>query len=199
MPAGALSRRRRTWAIVLVAAVLVVVGVISWIRVAGSLRNDVHITLVRPISCTGTTISQRVLGVPPQTFDVIRARPGMDCTVEVRYANDGSWGVHLSSTTFAVLGPGNSSLMVMSGPREEPSRSGPRSIDAGFTLDRDLDAGQSFEVKYHLRFQPKGCSDGTVYEWNVPTLDVSALGRSGRIHGGLRLAESGVYRAGCPR
>lgn len=58
-----------------------------------------------PISCRGTTVTERRLGDPVGRVPVLRLQPGMDCALSIRLVNRGSGTVDLDTVVQPYMGP----------------------------------------------------------------------------------------------
>jgi hypothetical protein len=179
-------------------------GLLTWTYVASSYRSDFSASLVRSPECTGGTVHRRQLGSDEAAEDVIGARPGLHCTLTLRYTNSAPVTLHLGSAVFPYLGRDSGLLIRMYGVGVRSPRIGryvgggiAYSTDAHVPLDRDLAAGQSFTSTYTLRFNPTGCSAGTTWVHGMPVVEVSALGLTGTVTGSIPIAVDGDHH-GCP-
>ncbi len=204
-PAG---HRSRNWLVVgaLALVVALVVGLVMWTRLASSYRDDLKVSLAHPPECTGGVVHRRFENeVGPPRLDVIAAKPGLSCTLTVRYVNSSPVTLHLGTATWPLLGRGSKGLLLMTGPGVVSPRDGisgdgvpAYALAATEHLDRDLAAGAAFELTYRLVFNASGCLDGTFWLTGMPVIEVTALGLTKNVHGSVPLATSGHYRAGCP-
>jgi hypothetical protein len=169
------------------ALALFVVGgglVTGWVILSGRTAGDVAVTW-SPDSpaCEGTTASQRGSQRP-----VIEAKETMRCVITVEVTNRGGRAVHVVQAVAPLVGP-RTGAVVTAENAQRAARGDEYAIDALFSLDQDLRAGETTAFDVVLVFNPSGCNDsGTLWASKWPTVTVEVLGRSHQVHGDMDFA-----------
>lgn len=197
---------RRGVRVLMVAALVVAVAGVGWRGVATSRLGHVVVAWDNasghegPISCRGTTVTERRLGDPVRRVPVLRLQPGMDCALSIRLVNRGSGTVHLGTVVLPYMGPEGGAEVQVANLADLP-RAAAQSEDglhAAFTLDRALTEGESYGFTIHFTHRDDGCSDATTWIGNFPRLSVSTLAVTDTVASPRTLAFQGTGRAsGC--
>ncbi len=108
----------------------------------------------------------------------------MRCRLPVKIENHGWLPVEVASVSLPFMGPGGRAAVQVTMFDGRPplgnDAHGPDAVDAVFATHRKLAAGGVREFVIEFTFRPDGCtSNGLMSVWNMPQVDVKALGRSG--------------------
>jgi len=190
----------------MVDALAVTVAGVGWLGVATSRLGHVAVAWDnasgqgRPISCLGTTVTERRLGDPVGRVPVLRLQPGMDCALSIRLINRGSGTVHLDTVVLPYMGPEGGAEVQVANLADLPRATAQPEdgLHAAFELDRALPEGESHRFTIHFTYRDNGFSSGTIWVGNIPRLSVTALTVTNTVASPRTLAFQGTGRAsGC--
>lgn len=134
--------------------------------------------------------------LPHSAFE-LDAGPGTECTLRVVAANTSSRNIHLDNVEFPAMGP-ESSPMLKAVRLMETGR-GPQEIedmsDAKFGVDVDLEPHSTMILQIGLAYGadsiPCRSENYTETRYDLPVVNVSALGRSRSVAGDVVLVVHG--------
>ncbi len=157
---------------------LAAVLVSAWFVITSLQLGQVEVDRTTPVECRGTEVTEERVGTGgPVT--AMRLVPGMKCTIGVQVTNEGTSAVKVTEVLLPYMGPdGGAAVRVNRLDRLEPEPEPADTIDALFTVDQELAAGEDYEFEMTFVFRPRGCtSQGVMTVPGMPTVTVSSWGR----------------------
>lgn len=156
----------------------------AWAGVSWVQREKTSVSWSGPLQCSGSRVTHERVEGAGETVQAMRLQPSMRCRLPVKIENHGWLPVEVASVSLPYMGPGGGAAVQVTmfdgHPPQEKDADGLDPIDAVFATHRKLAAGGVREFVIEFTFRPDGCtSNGVMSVWNMPQVDVKALGRSG--------------------
>ncbi|MEP9381893.1 hypothetical protein [Nocardioides sp. KR10-350] len=178
---------RRTWIVVTIAAVVVVLlggagGLTGWLLTAKHSAEQVVVRW-RP-HCTGTTLSRY------RGHLAVRSVPGWRCRLTMKVRNRSGYDIHVTGVKGPFMGTGGGAEVQGFSTQNAPIRDDPDSmgIDAIWDVDLTVPGHASRTIDLLVGWRNTGCNDAG-HEWfdHWPTIVFTILHRDHQVSASERL------------